>query len=118
MRYDVEVNGRRRQVNVHRADGRFIVHVDEQVWTVDVSRVNDQMLSLIFVDGGESHEVTFAADPGMGTTTVSTASPIPSGDRVPQSQRITALSPSMNLQAGVRRSNSRTAAASRAESSG
>lgn len=73
MRYDVEVNGRRRQVNVHRADGRFIVHVDERAWTVDVSRVNDQMLSLIFADGGESHEVTFAADPGTGTTTVSTS---------------------------------------------
>jgi biotin carboxyl carrier protein len=73
MRYDVEVNGRRRQVNVHRTDGRFIVHVDDQAWTVDVSRINDQMLSLIMVDGGHSHEVTFAADPGTGTTTVSTA---------------------------------------------
>lgn len=73
MRYDVEVNGRRRQVNVHRADGRFIVHVDDRAWTVDVSRVNDQMLSLILVEGGHSHEVTFASDPGSGTTTVSAA---------------------------------------------
>lgn len=82
MRYDVEVNGRRRQVNVHRTDGQYVVQVDGRSWAVDVSRVNDQMLSLLVRGaadaapaagdraGGQSHEVTFAADPGTGTTTV------------------------------------------------
>ena len=82
MRYDVEVNGRRRQVEVHRAAGRFQMSVGGRSWDVDASRVDAHTLSLLMtpVPVGStaawpasgfsaSHEVTFAADAGSGALT-------------------------------------------------
>ena len=51
MRYEVEVNGRRRQVTVHRLDGRFVVQVDGRAWTVDAARIDGQTLSLLMRAG-------------------------------------------------------------------
>jgi len=79
VRYDVEVNGRRRQVEVHRADGRFVVSVDGRSWDVDASRIDAQTLSLLMTPASAgsavaspgsvaSHDVTFAAN-GLGSLT-------------------------------------------------
>ena len=37
MRYDVDVNGRLLHVNLHRADGHFVVTVDGREWTIDAA---------------------------------------------------------------------------------
>lgn len=79
MRYEIEVNGRRRLVNVHRANGSYVVAVDGREWVVDATRVGSQVLSLLMRDagsrgaahGGDSHEVGFTPDHGAGTATVS-----------------------------------------------
>lgn len=68
MQYEVEVNGKLRQVNVHRADGQFVVALDGRQVTVDAARVDGHTLSLLV--GGTSHEVTIAADPLSGQLTV------------------------------------------------
>ena len=68
MRYEVEVNGRVRQVNVHRADGHFVVSVDDRAWTVDAARVDGHTLSLLV--GSSSQEITMAADATPGQLAV------------------------------------------------
>ncbi len=68
MQYEVEVNGRLRQVNVHRADGQFVVGLDGRDVTVDAARIDGHTLSLLV--GGASHEVTIAADPASGQLAV------------------------------------------------
>jgi biotin carboxyl carrier protein len=79
MHYEIEVNGRPRRVDVHRADGRFTVRVDDRTWSIDASRVDPLTLSLLMSDatafgseaaGGTSHEVTLAPDAGAATLTV------------------------------------------------
>ena len=67
MRYEVEVNGRVSQVNVHRVDGRFVVAVDDRECLVDAARVDAHTLSLLI--GSSSQEVAFAAD-GTGRLAV------------------------------------------------
>jgi biotin carboxyl carrier protein len=72
MRYEVDVNGRPRQLLVHRAGGVFSVSVDGRTWRVDAARVDAQTLSLIVQleeepeGGGASHEVVVVADPIAG----------------------------------------------------
>jgi biotin carboxyl carrier protein len=64
VRYEVEVNGRVRQVTVHRADGHFVVSVDGRDWTVDAARVDGHTLSLLV--GSSSQEITMAPDAAAG----------------------------------------------------
>jgi biotin carboxyl carrier protein len=47
VRYEIDVNGRLRQVTVHRADGRFVVAIDGRQWKVDAARVDDHTWSLL-----------------------------------------------------------------------
>jgi biotin carboxyl carrier protein len=91
MQYEVEVNGRLRQVNVHRVDGRFVVSLDDQDRFVDAVRVDPFTLSLLIGDirlppdpaagrPGDrgpavgqtvsSHEVTLTTDSASGRTAV------------------------------------------------
>ena len=65
MQYEVEVNGRPRQVALHRADGRLSVTVDGRRWDVDAVRVGARTLSLI-VGPGTSYEVSVAPDAATG----------------------------------------------------
>jgi biotin carboxyl carrier protein len=79
MRYEIDVNGRTRQVVVTRLSGveGFVVSVDGRTWQVDAARVDAQTLSLLVKPevlevpgvlevqvrgGGESHEVVIAPD--------------------------------------------------------
>jgi biotin carboxyl carrier protein len=68
VQYEVEVNGRLRQVNVHRVDGTFLVSVDGREWTIDAARIDAHTLSLLI--GTSSQEVTIAVDPVSGQLTV------------------------------------------------
>lgn len=78
MRYEIEVRGRRRDVQVTRQNGRYDVAVDGRHWSIDVARVDAQTLSLLLSDadpataaeGGVSQEVAIAAHAGLGTWTV------------------------------------------------
>ncbi len=47
MQYELEINGRVRQVNVSREGGSFTVAVDGHTFTVDAARVDNYMLSLL-----------------------------------------------------------------------
>jgi biotin carboxyl carrier protein len=60
VRYEIEVNGRVSQVDVHRADGHFMVTVAGREWPIDAVRVDAHTLSLLV--GSSSQEVTIAAD--------------------------------------------------------
>ncbi len=77
MRYDVEIQGRVRQVQVTRAGGRAVVEVDGCRWVVDAVRIDGQILSLLLAEiadgtsgaatamaGGRSAEVMLASHPG------------------------------------------------------
>jgi biotin carboxyl carrier protein len=68
VRYDVDVNGHLRQVDVHRADGHFAVTVDGRALTVDAARIDAHTLSLLI--GSSSQEVTIAADSTPGRLAV------------------------------------------------
>jgi len=64
VQYEVEINGRARQVVVHRTAGTFVVAIDGHEWPVDAARVDGQTLSLLV--GDASYEVTLAPDPASG----------------------------------------------------
>jgi biotin carboxyl carrier protein len=68
VRYEIEVNGRLLQVNVHRTNGQFLVSVDGRESTIDAARIDAHTLSLLV--GASSHEVTMAADPVSGQLAV------------------------------------------------
>jgi biotin carboxyl carrier protein len=51
VHYEIEINGRLRQVTVHRVDGQFVVTLDGREWKVDAARVDSQTWSLLI--GGE-----------------------------------------------------------------
>jgi biotin carboxyl carrier protein len=83
VRYDIDVNGRRREVTVHRTDGRFTVIVGDRSWDVDAARVDLHTWSLLVqLPQGtptppgspvvhRSREVTLVPDPGgVGSMTV------------------------------------------------
>jgi biotin carboxyl carrier protein len=82
VQYEVNVNGRLRQVVVRRQAGRFVVAVDGREWTIDAARVDAHTLSLLTrqpavpgdVDASESYEVALAADPVGGALTVQVGS--------------------------------------------
>ena len=50
MQYEVEVNGRVRQVNVHRSEGQFVVSLDGVDRLVDAARVDQHTLSLLIAE--------------------------------------------------------------------
>jgi len=68
VRYEVDVNGRVVQVDVHRSDGHFVVSVDGQEWVVDAARVDAHTISLLV--GASSREVTIASDAVPGQLAV------------------------------------------------
>jgi pyruvate carboxylase subunit B len=82
VQYEVEVGGRLRQVQVHRAGSRFVVSLDGRSWLVDAARIDHHTLSML-IDGPDkgsgfsqasdaprSHEVTVAVDAASGQFTV------------------------------------------------
>lgn len=69
MRYDIEVNGRLRQVTVEQRDGQFVVTLDAHTWRIDAAQVGTHTLSLLMAadaDGASativSREVSVATD--------------------------------------------------------
>jgi biotin carboxyl carrier protein len=82
MRYDIDVNGRRHEVTVHRTDGRFTVRLGTRSWEVDAARIDQHTLSLLMRTGDEpagsaaaptalrSREVTLVPDAGQTSMTV------------------------------------------------
>jgi len=94
MQHEVEINGRIRQVAVHRADEGFAVAVDGRAWHVLAAQVDLHTLSLLIEGGRESistrgarktipdprtalsYEVTLVPDPASGQLVVSVAGPV------------------------------------------
>ena len=70
MRYEVDVQGRVRQVVVHRVDGAFDVSIDGRTWRVDAARIDAQSISLVLEPGAKSYEVGFARDAATGLLSV------------------------------------------------
>lgn len=70
MQYEIEVNGRLRQVAVHRAGGEFDVSVDGRTWRVDAARIDAKSMSLVLHPGASSYDVGFAIDAATGLLSV------------------------------------------------
>jgi biotin carboxyl carrier protein len=80
--YEAEINGRVRQVSVHREDGAFRVSVDGREWTVDARRIDAHTVSLLVsekirlrperrtVSRPSSYEATVTPDAATGQLTV------------------------------------------------
>ena len=66
MQYEVEVDGRVRQVAVHRTGGTFDVIVDGRSWRVDAAHVGTDGMSIVVEPGGASYDVGFANDTATG----------------------------------------------------
>ena len=62
MQYEVEVNGRVRQVAVHRTGNAFDVTVDGRSWRVDAAHVDTGAMSLVVEPGALSYDIGFATD--------------------------------------------------------
>jgi biotin carboxyl carrier protein len=75
VQYEVEVNGRLRQVHVHRVAGLLQIALDGQPFTVDATRIDGHVLSLLI--GHCSHEVTLATDAAGQTTVAVGGVPVP-----------------------------------------
>jgi biotin carboxyl carrier protein len=65
VQYEIEVNGRIRQVSVERAGDRFAVSVDRRTMDVDARRLDGRTLSLI-VGAGASYDVGIVLDAATG----------------------------------------------------
>ena len=67
LHYEVEIDGRLRQVGVERANGRFRVTVDRRERMVDAVRVDAHTWSLLIEQEGRrslsSHEVSITPEP-------------------------------------------------------
>jgi biotin carboxyl carrier protein len=72
LQYEVEINGRVRQVTVHRVNGRFAVAIDHRQWMIDVARIDAHTWSLLIDEEGRicSHEVTLAVGAEAGVLNV------------------------------------------------
>src|SRR5204862_220532 len=66
VQYEVEVDGRVRQVAVHRAGNTFDVSVDGRSWRVDAAQVDTLSMSLVVDPGSVSYDVGFASDAATG----------------------------------------------------
>jgi biotin carboxyl carrier protein len=78
VQYEIEVDGQVRTVVLTRgSDGRFLVQTDGREWTVDASRINGQLLSLLIAQSGseavDSRELSVTADPITGQLLVGVA---------------------------------------------
>jgi len=67
LRYEVEIDGRLRQVSIQRAHGRFVATVDGRERAVDAARVDAHTWSLLIEQAGgrsvSSHEVSIIPGP-------------------------------------------------------
>ena len=63
MHYEVEVNGRVRQVAVHRTGNTFDVTVDSRSWRIDAAHIDATTMSLLVDPGAHSYDIGFASDP-------------------------------------------------------
>jgi biotin carboxyl carrier protein len=66
LRYEVEIDGRLRQVSIQRARGRFMATVDGRERMVDAARVDAHTWSLLVQEDGQrvsSHEVSITPEP-------------------------------------------------------
>jgi biotin carboxyl carrier protein len=72
LQYELEINGRLRQVTVHRVNGRFAVAIDLRQWLIDVARIDAYTWSLLIDEEGRtwSHEVTLAVGADAGALNV------------------------------------------------
>jgi len=70
VQYEIEVNGRLRQVAVHRTGGAFDVSVDGRTWRVDAARIDAKSMSLVLHPGSASYDVGVAADTATGLLSV------------------------------------------------
>lgn len=68
MQYEIEIDGKVRQVVVHRSDGVFLIAVDGREVPVDAVRIDAQTWSLIVE--GRSYEVTVTPSAGAGAFSV------------------------------------------------
>jgi biotin carboxyl carrier protein len=70
VQYEVQVNGRLRQVTLVRREDRFVVSIENRQWVIDAARVGTHLLSLLIDDVASgpavSREVSIAADPAGG----------------------------------------------------
>jgi biotin carboxyl carrier protein len=92
VQYEVEINGRVRQVALRRAGAQFSASIDGRVRLVDVARIDAQNMSLVVDDGRATYDigVTTAAATGLlhvrvGTTVIDVA--VNGGRRRRQDQR-------------------------------
>jgi biotin carboxyl carrier protein len=51
VRYEIEVNGQLREVDVIRRDDRIVVVMGDREWVVDAAQVNSNVLSLLIEEG-------------------------------------------------------------------
>jgi biotin carboxyl carrier protein len=72
LEYEVEINGRLRQVTVHRVDGRFVVAIGGHERMIDAVRIDAHTWSLLIDEEVAtcSHEVTLAAGGEAGALNV------------------------------------------------
>jgi biotin carboxyl carrier protein len=72
LQYEIEINGRVRQVTVRRVDGRFDVAIDRRQWLIDAARIDAHTWSLLIDEGvgTSSREVTLVAGVEPGTLNV------------------------------------------------
>jgi biotin carboxyl carrier protein len=64
VRYEIEVNGELRHVDVTRRDDRFVVVMDEREWVVDAAHVGGHLLSLLIEQKRDL--VSNTSGPGRG----------------------------------------------------
>jgi biotin carboxyl carrier protein len=62
MQYEVEVDGRLRQVSIRRVSGRFIAALDGHDWSIDAVRVDAHTVSLLIDEVPVSDEVRLKPD--------------------------------------------------------
>jgi len=82
VHYEIEVDGRLRQVIVHRVGEGFAVEIDGRLWHVDLARVDSQTLSLIAVvvpPNGDIGDAASAAGPSRASGAQPLAPPRPGG---------------------------------------
>ncbi len=70
MQYEIEVDGRARQVAVQPAGSAFDVTVDGRTWRVDAARIDANSLSLVVHPGAASYDVSVARDAATGLLSV------------------------------------------------
>jgi biotin carboxyl carrier protein len=68
--YEIQVQGRMRQVAVHRAGAAFDVSVDGRTWRVDAARIDAKSMSLVVHPGAASYDVDVTSDAATGLLSV------------------------------------------------